>query len=796
MSYPPQRPQMMPPPFGYGMPPMMGMPPPLMHPGMVRPGDPSGGEKAPVTTVFVGNISDRVPDPMIRSMLQRCGTVNSWKRVQGANGKLQAFGFCEYDNPEATLRCIRLLNEYEIADRKLTVKVDQKTRELLCEYKWKRKKQADINSGKKPSERPADITQISLESVDEDTLKEDRVTIGQFENILRQYAKDLFPEAVVEASAETQKTVESDASAKTDTKIKLNDVHVDADKKELISGEIQSFREKHKGDEVKSKEKERNVANDRRDRRVRTPPHRSRSRDRERERDVRRRSPAKRSSKSPLRARDTNGATRHADETEEEYELRKLDRKLREKELAYRERLREWELREAKRARLYADEKRDELNRRKNLAKEGKKLKQFLEDYDDEKDDSNFYKGASLAKKLKLREREIELDNRDRMREKDEIDELKRKLVKQGHETDVEEQLRKIQEDEKVRLKSKLEALASSSHSESSSDENSENEADAKEVASKRNGKVTLADFAPSVQKNGLAEQKAKEENEYKKNITDEKMDQDEIDEASKVKFDIRDEDSNARMDFGGPGDELKRLNSFTDAVDHDTPMDDDTKMSDDNTKDSLSPVHLSDDNSMQMEPSSSNMSPLSIQSPNSNVFPQSNSGFFTGAATKTVTIKKQVIKTKSIQPINQAFAEEEDDEQSNLSQNKRAKLSSMQAQLNAEERKKAVKKLVESIPTDRDQLFKYEIDWDQLDQTLMDKRIKPWVNKKIVDYIGEEEATLNEFICAKIMERIQPDKLMEDIKVILDEEAELFVKKTWRLIVYETESKRLGLSK
>jgi len=273
-------------------------------------------------------------------------------------------------------------------------------------------------------------------------------------------------------------------------------------------------------------------------------------------------------------------------------------------------------------------------------------------------------------------------------------------------------------------------------------------------------------------------------------------MDQDEIDEASKVKFDIRDEDSNARMDFGGPGDELKRLNSFTDAVDHDTPMDDDTKMSDDNTKDSLSPVHLSDDNSMQMEPSSSNMSPLSIQSPNSNVFPQSNSGFFTGAATKTVTIKKQVIKTKSIQPINQAFAEEEDDEQSNLSQNKRAKLSSMQAQLNAEERKKAVKKLVESIPTDRDQLFKYEIDWDQLDQTLMDKRIKPWVNKKIVDYIGEEEATLNEFICAKIMERIQPDKLMEDIKVILDEEAELFVKKTWRLIVYETESKRLGLSK
>ena len=115
---------------------------------------------------------------------------------------------------------------------------------------------------------------------------------------------------------------------------------------------------------------------------------------------------------------------------------------------------------------------------------------------------------------------------------------------------------------------------------------------------------------------------------------------------------------------------------------------------------------------------------------------------------------------------------------------------------MNSDERKKAVKKLVESIPTDRDDLFSYVIDWDQLDETLMDKRIKPWINKKIIEYIGEEEATLNDFICTKIQEHTEPDKLLEEVKVILDEEAELFVKKMWRLIVYETESKRQGLSK
>lgn len=34
---------------------------------------------------------------------------------------ISAFGFCEYEDPEATLRCMRLLNEWEIADKKLVV---------------------------------------------------------------------------------------------------------------------------------------------------------------------------------------------------------------------------------------------------------------------------------------------------------------------------------------------------------------------------------------------------------------------------------------------------------------------------------------------------------------------------------------------------------------------------------------------------------------------------------------------------------------------------------------------------
>lgn len=32
-----------------------------------------------------------------------------------------------------------------------------------------------------------------------------------------------------------------------------------------------------------------------------------------------------------------------------------------------------------------------------------------------------------------------------------------------------------------------------------------------------------------------------------------------------------------------------------------------------------------------------------------------------------------------------------------------------------------------------------------------MERRIRPWINKKIIEYIGEEEATLVDFVCSKV---------------------------------------------
>lgn len=49
----------------------------------------------------------------------------------------KAFGFCEYKEPESTLRALRLLHELLLGDKKLLVKVDAKTKAQLDEWKAK-----------------------------------------------------------------------------------------------------------------------------------------------------------------------------------------------------------------------------------------------------------------------------------------------------------------------------------------------------------------------------------------------------------------------------------------------------------------------------------------------------------------------------------------------------------------------------------------------------------------------------------------------------------------------------------
>lgn len=114
----------------------------------------------------------------------------------------------------------------------------------------------------------------------------------------------------------------------------------------------------------------------------------------------------------------------------------------------------------------------------------------------------------------------------------------------------------------------------------------------------------------------------------------------------------------------------------------------------------------------------------------------------------------------------------------------------------NSEEKRKHIKSLIEKIPTAKTELFSYPLDWSTVDTMLMERRIRPWINKKIIEYIGEEEATLVDFVCSKVMAHSTPQTILDDVAMVLDEEAEVFIVKMWRLLIYETEAKKIGLVK
>jgi len=186
--YPPMMPYGMPP---YGMPPMMqGMYRPQMP--MQRPGPPPAKPapaSAPVISkgptlaisVFVGKLPPDLTDDFLKRILEQCGPVSKWSRIS------KTFGFCEYLQPEAASRALRILKDLKIKDKVLLIKVDDKAKKKLQEYqdslvKPVEKNAKDVESYEKDvkeQEKKKDdaamlVIEKLIESLDEDTKDESK----------------------------------------------------------------------------------------------------------------------------------------------------------------------------------------------------------------------------------------------------------------------------------------------------------------------------------------------------------------------------------------------------------------------------------------------------------------------------------------------------------------------------------------------------------------------------------------------------------------------------------------------
>jgi PWI domain-containing protein len=80
------------------------------------------------------------------------------------------------------------------------------------------------------------------------------------------------------------------------------------------------------------------------------------------------------------------------------------------------------------------------------------------------------------------------------------------------------------------------------------------------------------------------------------------------------------------------------------------------------------------------------------------------------------------------------------------------------------EELSNAVRALAQEIPSDKDGLWGWSVAWDHLDDSVIREKLRPFVEKKIVEYLGVQEELLVEVLEEHLRKHGKPDALVEEL--------------------------------
>jgi PWI domain len=86
-------------------------------------------------------------------------------------------------------------------------------------------------------------------------------------------------------------------------------------------------------------------------------------------------------------------------------------------------------------------------------------------------------------------------------------------------------------------------------------------------------------------------------------------------------------------------------------------------------------------------------------------------------------------------------------------------------AGLSEEERAQAARQLAQDIPTGKDGLWRWEVKWDFVDEAVIAEQLKPFVEKKIVEYLGVQEQMLVDVVESHLRGRGSPQGLVEQLE-------------------------------
>lgn len=498
-------------------------------------------------------------------------------------------------------------------------------------------------------------------------------------------------------------------------------------------------------------------------------------------------------------------------EKEMEDEMRdrkKAEKKAREKEAAYQERLRNWEMRERRRTKEYEKEKEKELNREEEREKEAKRLKEFLEDYDDERDDSKYYKGRELQRRLAERVREADLDGKDRNKEQEELEELKNKIFSGDYDNPTQEFERlKRQRDDLYKPKILIDVnLEQSQQRERELARERERDAERQKVKDRERAQKERYVLAQASREMASLNAEPIES-------TDSSNDASHFDNGGGNDDRYANSprttryNNNDRTASNHGGSESRDAHLITNSSIHN---DDDSRSSMRSIKSLNSPISAEtppiaapvislnlganakkkrlevkdifnneEDNEDNNGPKKRKLVPLGnefapftrIALINSffhpftdyedNVNQTSHRSSNASNASVTTNASENVAPTTQPSNVNNSSSKRKD---GGKADDIAKKEDSARTQ---EEKRRHIKSIIDKIPTGKSDLFNYKLDWSEIDNPLMEKKIRPWINKKIIEYIGEPEPTLVDFICSKVLAGSTPQGILDDVQMV-----------------------------
>ncbi|XP_074577730.1 RNA-binding motif protein 25-like isoform X2 [Curcuma longa] len=720
----------------------------------------------PQTTVYVGKIAATVENEFLLSILTLCGPVKSWKRAQDpSDGTPKAFGFCEFESAEGVLRSLRLLSKLNIDGQELMLNINQATREYLelyVEKKAEKEKQKDAETGDPANERDSkESTEKqgqSAKPVEEGTKnnsedKENQVgnkTFGlvtdedrEFDAVALEKLTGMIEERLKNKPLPPPMPVDGSVKSTSDTPSKSKDGDSDVDIMKSDAAE-------EKNDDDTMSENKPATESDKPETPDRSKRHDNRSRERDRERDLKRE-----------KERELERVERER-ERERVRREREKEMKLREVERLYKDRLKEWEAREREKEFQRQYEKEREKERERERWKEIVRQEDESSGDDDDVSRKRRRRTSLLEEKRRKRQYEKEEDFEDRLKEKEEIAEAKRRAT--------EEQPKLVTKQLKLESKS-LDQVTREDENAMQEDENFER-------------KQIVSSHANDVSRNGLNDAGGISRN----------SSGDDLNVTAPIAVSDKKQNNNAparKLGFGltGSGKRTTVPSVFHEEGDEDL---DEKKMR------PLVPIDYSTEELQAVQANASGSQPNLAAAAEfakriSGVNPKDEKADIDRERSRRSS-DKQNLRDRDWNDYESSRSKDESREKMHDRNIDREK--SREDKPKTENKKLLdAKQLIDMIPKTKEELFVYEINWDVYDKHQLHERMRPWISKKITEFLGEEEATLVDYIVSCIKDHVQASTMLEMLQSILDDEAEMFVLKTWRMLIFEIKKVETGLS-